>query len=613
MKKNFLFVLLLVSFLCSAQKESILDYDPCSIEIDNSLKKQFTKAFSYFQDRKYQKASSFLNSIIKEESNFASPYFIMGMIGVNTDNTKMIEKYFPLCRENCEEFSHPLLWYYLGVIDYSDEKYLQAQKDFQTFMELTEDIESYDSLRNQAINYLNWSDFLSETMENPVEYSPQRLNFLAENMNYYEPFISYDEKEVYFLREEITRDTVRDSFLSSFEVKKEILTGKSLLDEKGFYDRGFKEDLPFNNGKREGRVSITPDNNRLYLSVKNEETDNRTWDIYYCDKYEGYWSEAKRLNISTDAYDELQPSISEDGNTLYFVSNRVGGKGGYDIWVSQREDKDLWKEPINMGANINTPYDELMPFIAADDTKFYFVSNGWRTIGGFDIFYTDINSEQKPKNIGYPINTEQSEQGLGVYADGKTAYIVKQNDKTKKSEIYTFSLPEKARAEKKVLKNAYTDMEVSANITISLLDVEKQTIKNMIVLSQNNNFALMLSEKKNYILLFNSLGYMFYSRVVNTENEDSLSVKVSPIEAGQRMQLEDIQLNKQKTDFTYESSIILDNFIIFLKNNPRIRINLQAKKDMLEKIYTYLTRNGIREDRINKEYSQSEKVFYQIN
>ena len=138
----------------------------------------------------------------------------MGLIGVVKENGKMIEKDFPLVKENCPEFSHPYLYYYMGMIDYTEERYESAVKNFETFLSVTDGNNAYDSLQNIAINYIDWSDFLHKTMEQKVAFNPQKINFLPKNKNYYEPFISWDKQQIYFIREEVVRDTNYDSFTS---------------------------------------------------------------------------------------------------------------------------------------------------------------------------------------------------------------------------------------------------------------------------------------------------------------------------------------------------------------------------------------------------------------
>ena len=96
-----------------AQQGLIEKFDPCAEEVSSESQKLFKKAYSFYQDGKFDKAFPILRDLIENESDFASPYFLMGLIGVGRENTKMIEKYFPLAFEVCPDYSHPLLFYYL--------------------------------------------------------------------------------------------------------------------------------------------------------------------------------------------------------------------------------------------------------------------------------------------------------------------------------------------------------------------------------------------------------------------------------------------------------------------------------------------------------------------
>ena len=119
-----------------------------------------------------------------------------------------------------------------------------------------------------------------------------------------------------------------------------------------------------------------------------------------------------------------EPSFSIDGRTLYFSSNRPGGKGGRDIWKTTLGNDGRWSKAENMGDSINTAMDEVSPFIHYDDQTMYFSSNGHVGMGGFDIYYTRKTSDStwsSPTNIGYPINTDSDELNLVVGAGGKMA------------------------------------------------------------------------------------------------------------------------------------------------------------------------------------------------
>lgn len=613
MKRFFVFICIFIPIVSFAQKEDILSYDQCLGDINKVSIKKYKDAYSYFKNRQYQKSSIILQELINKEPDFASPYFLMGMIGVIKDNTSMIEKYFPLVKENCAEFSHPLLYYYLGMIDYTDEKYEQAQKDFEEFLKLSETINAYDSLQNIAINYIDWSDFLHTTIENRVAFNPKKINFLAENKNYYEPFITYDEKEIYFIRSEITKDTNKDSFISSVSTTMKNVFCVSRLDSNGNYDRGFFEDLPFNSGKRESRVTITPDNNTMFFSKLNTDEDNKTWDIYMCEKFDGYWSEAKSININTKQFDEFSPSISSDGNVLYFVSNRSGGKGGYDIWYSTKNKDGSWNNPINMGSNVNTFLDENYPFIAADNESLYFLSNGWKTIGKSDIFYEDINRNQKPTNIGYGINTEENEHSIGVMLDGQTAYSTFKNQDNDYFEINTFILPENVRSKPMYIINGRINTEETEfNVSLQLLNITDNKVSSISLKNNQNPFTLTLVYNKTYLLSLNEIGYAFSTQLIKNDKDD-ISIDIKPIDYKDKIKINNITIDSHSKDFTDESAMVLNKFVSFMQVNNHIRINLYADRQISVLLKDFLLKSGIRDDRFQIIEISSPEVFYQIN
>ena len=129
--------------------------------------------------------------------------------------------------------------------------------------------------------------------------------------------------------------------------------------------------------------------------------------------------------VNSPAWDS-QPSFSSDGKTLFFASKREKGKGSSDIWKTELQPDGSWSEPVNLGDSINTPYEEMAPFIHPDNLTLYFSSRGHIGMGGFDLFYSRKNSDgawTKPVNLGYPINTYADEITLVVNARGDLAYI----------------------------------------------------------------------------------------------------------------------------------------------------------------------------------------------
>ncbi|MFL5762770.1 MAG: hypothetical protein ACJ77K_02440 [Bacteroidia bacterium] len=137
-------------------------------------------------------------------------------------------------------------------------------------------------------------------------------------------------------------------------------------------------------------------------------------------------------NINSAKAEEIAACVSADGNMLYFASNREGGKGGTDLYVSRKLPNGTWGPAQNLGGDINTPYDEDFPNITADGKTLFFSSNGHTTMGGYDIFKAEYSDETKqfsnPKNLGYPINTPEDNYNFRMSSNGRFGYIAAVRD-----------------------------------------------------------------------------------------------------------------------------------------------------------------------------------------
>ena len=173
-------------------------------------------------------------------------------------------------------------------------------------------------------------------------------------------------------------------------------------------------------------VSLSYDGTELYLV----QQDYYNSDIYVSRYANSRWSRVEKLNKHVNSrYYETHASVSRDGKSLFFTSDRKGGYGGLDIYQSDMDQAGNWGEAFNLGPLINTIYNEESPFITKHDSKLYFSSEGHQTIGGYDIFSAQRDSEDawsSPKNVGYPVNTTSDdlfynpgwEDRYGYYAWG---------------------------------------------------------------------------------------------------------------------------------------------------------------------------------------------------
>jgi hypothetical protein len=206
------------------------------------------------------------------------------------------------------------------------------------------------------------------------------------------------------------------------------------------------------NGKWTNPINITPDlqaDGDLFISCLSADgktlyfskSDKYTSDIY-CSTFDGVkWAKAVKLNKNINSKGwKSHAFVSEDGNSLVFASDRPGGFGGLDIYISKKENGD-WGPAVNMGNEINTPFNEDRPFLINGIKTLFFASQDHDNIGGYDIFRSDIQPNgiwSKPQNLGYPLNTPDDNIFFMPVGNGKSGYIsiYKENEGLGKEDIY---------------------------------------------------------------------------------------------------------------------------------------------------------------------------------
>ena len=194
---------------------------------------------------------------------------------------------------------------------------------------------------------------------------------------------------------------------------------------------------------------LSPDGTALYLVKKNAQNN----DIYVAYRTGSAWSKAEKLNkyINTKA-DEQSAWISSDGQTLWFVSSRRGGYGGTDIYFSRLDKNKNWGKAHNPGKTINTALDEESPCLTGRDNILFFSSKGHDSMGGFDIFYSEIQAGNwsKPVNLGFPVNNTSDNTGYIALNEGKTGYLSKINpaDRSTAEDIFRIAIRSNLPAKK---------------------------------------------------------------------------------------------------------------------------------------------------------------------
>ncbi|RME19211.1 MAG: hypothetical protein D6799_01665, partial [Bacteroidetes bacterium] len=174
-------------------------------------------------------------------------------------------------------------------------------------------------------------------------------------------------------------------------------------------------------------TSISPDGKTIFI-YKNDTRDHEAsgGDIFISKIMKNKWKTPEPIGKPINStYWEGGACLSPDGKTLYFTSERKGGFGHSDIWMSTKISNKEWSKPVNLGSTVNTPYDEVGLFMAPDGKTLFFCSNGPNSMGSYDIFKTTYENGQwtTPVNLGYPINTEFSDGPISIDATGRVAYF----------------------------------------------------------------------------------------------------------------------------------------------------------------------------------------------
>lgn len=250
------------------------------------------------------------------------------------------------------------------------------------------------------------------------------------------PWISTDERQLFFTRRRNKAD--EDFYLARMDTCQEWYTAINMGS-------------PPNTPNQEAAQMISADGHYLFF-MKCENRSENGWTAGGCDLYMSYtadsiWSVPQSFGatINTPAYEGM-PCLSPDNRALYFVSNREGGYGGMDIWVSHFEN-GLWQVPRNLGPTINTSGNETAPFLHIDNHTLYFSSDGHPGFGGSDLFMSSKATDTSfvtPVNMGMPINSPADETSLSISIDGKTLYFSSDRDGVAGNfDIYKIVLPEK--------------------------------------------------------------------------------------------------------------------------------------------------------------------------
>ena len=586
--------------------------------------KLFEEALKYYSAKRNAEALEILEKAIKADENFVEAYTVSGDCYADVgDFQNAIASYQKVVDLDPDFLSTS--YKQLADVQFKTGDYELALSNYKVFMTKKR---VNPQIREKAERYMRNAEFGAVVKKKPVPFEPKNLGESVNTDQYeYFPVLTADEQTLVFTRNQRSQ---RGDYQEDFYV--------SVASEDGSWARARNLGEPINTSDNEGAQTITADGQQLFFIGCNRKSGKGSCDIYHAFRNGSKWGMPRNIGspVNTSKW-ESQPSVSADGKTLYFVSNRSGGSGGMDIWVTQLAPNNEWTVPRNLGDKINTPFSEETPFIHPDGKTLYFTSNGHVGMGEKDIYVTRKDADgdwSEPKNLGYPINTWNDEQGLFVAASGENAYF--SSDRKGgygKLDLYSFKLYEEARPTRVTyVKGKVKDKETGSPLGAKFELIDLATSEVVIESSSDQidgKFLVTLPVDHEYALNVSKDNYLFYSEHFSLPKQQDITkpyrmdVELQPIKFGEKVVLKNIFFETASFELLPESTVELDKLVAFMNNNSTIHIEIGGHTDNVGKpesnqllsenrsksVRQYLIDHAISEGRIQfKGYGEEQPV-----
>lgn len=608
-KKDIIFFLILqLLFFLGFSQNKISKYSTTNAKAI----KYYEESKKYFAQYKDKEAEELIKKAIAKDDNFIEAHTAYAQLLIEkkryTDAAGHLQKAISI-NPDIYPVNHFMLANVFMLLGNYEDAY-KSYKKFLSYNNINPDIKKI------AEKEIKNAEFGMNSIKNPQPFNPVNMGSAINTANdEYFPSITADGETFIFTR----KVGMQEDFYVSTKVNGKWQPAVPIKE--------------INSMGNEGAPSISANGKIMFFaSCINMEgnygsSDRKGYgscDIFYSENINGKWSKPVNVGppINTQHW-ETQPSFSSDGKTLYFIRGYIsrGNIRQGDIYMSVLDENGRFSEPVKLGPNINTDEDEESVFIHPDNQTLYFSSRGHIGMGGLDIYMSKRQKDGSwgpAVNLGYPINTQNDENSLLVDPSGEIAYFASnRSDGYGGLDIYQFELPQNVRPEKityvkgKVYDNT-TKQGLITNIEVYDLSTQEKVVNSFS--DTKGEFLITLTAGKNYMVNVNQKGYLFYSENFSLKNAEAsfekpylLDIPLIPIDTGAITELKNVFFDVNKWELKPESKAELDKLVLFLKQNPSLKIELGGHTDnsgdkkfnqtlsnnRAKAVYDYLIQNGI--------------------
>ncbi len=560
-------------------------------EINNS-----THAYTQARDQ-------YLAAINSDPENIRANY-MAGKMYLEDVNKGRARHFFLKAYELDPDYAFDLL-YDIGLAFHYDFAFDQAIKYYEDYLEKFKSSPNYtgdDRVPMAVVERKIYECGVGkELVAHPRKVSIVNLGSMV-NSEYddYAPVLNRNETLLIFTSRRLDRNVSQDVHTDNIPFEDIFFSVKT--DSLWNYALNIGDHV--NTASHDSNLGISKDGTKLY--IYNSDINNGDIFVSTIDA-QGNWGSPDRLPAPINSeFNENGVSVTEDGNFMFFSSNRPGGIGKHDIYLSESNGNNGWKRPVNLGPIINSEDNEEGPFIGYDGKTLYFSSMGGRGMGGFDIYKTVYDSTSQswgvPTNLGFPINTPDQDVHFSPTEDGYRAYYATtRDDGLGNTDIYEITFID----DKEEILNIKPEPElIPVTIRVRVVDADsgdpistsvilKEEGTNILIqgVAEGNEIVFTITDEgqKEYLLSTEKKGFGYYNSKMTFPGASidggtvERTIKIKKLETGYRRVLRNIYFDFDKTVLKDASFTELNKLEKMLSENPNASIGIVGHTDNIGK------------------------------
>lgn len=597
----------------------------------------FEQGKELYDEKEYEDAIDKFRSALEKDENHNNSLNYLGQSLIELGKYEEALEVFNTLDKAAEQDYWPWYLYLKGNLNSDLENWKAAVTDYDKFMSRyskeanrigfhhcaaykkhyalnVEKVRAKKSNMPEPINLGNGVNTISDDMMPQIDPTGKRMYFTSTRKGGMDNMDNMDKDE--------SDDWGEDLYYID---KQNGIWGKSILLPE-----------PINTFGNDGTSTFSADGQQLIYVKCDADGGVGSCDLWTCNLEGSKWSAPANLGdvVNSKSWDS-QPSLSADGLTMAFVSNREGSyDGSMDIYITRKNKFGQWGVPQNAGTTINTPFGEKSPYLAPDGKTMYFASEGHPGFGKYDLFVAvwEEGSWSEPINLGAPLNSKGMDTYFTISASGESAYFASDRSGSGKLDLFSVTIPERLRPKPSVIVTGVVSNANNKAMIGAWVLVEDINTGELIASAKSNSasgqYLVVLPSGRNYSVSANKEGYFFYSNMFEVlekakYEEITRNIELKPIEKGAKVVLNNIFFETGSATLSQESHIELNKAVELLKANPKMVVevgghtdnvgsdetNMTLSHNRAKSVRDYIVNAGITSNRLQaKGYGETEPV-----